>query len=218
MVPAGCIDSILDISRYQVTPDMARVKAAGELAVLVKATQGVGSADPEHARNVADGLAAGLLIGSYHFLTSDAPAAQMAWFLAHHQGSVAMLDVEAGAGATVAIAAACAEILTSKLGRPPIIYIGQYGPTNDGAGLPNAILARCPLMLPAYSASPPRLPAGWDRWLMWQYTGTGTCPGVTDVTPYVTAVDRSCFAGTPTELAAFWATGALPSLTVLRGA
>ena len=199
------IDAVLDLSHWQARVDFAAVKAAGIAAVVLKATQGMSWVDPAFVARVRDASIAGLLVGAYHFCDGSKPAIQAEHFL-RVAGAlpVSALDIEAnsvpGESATPEIGAEIAARVQIATGRAPMIYIGRWGPSGTGAGLPNKILGRSPLWLPEYGDNPV-VPAGWRCWTLWQYTAAGTIAGVDG------PVDRSRFAGTPGELAAWWENG-----------
>lgn len=202
------IDAVVDLSHWQSGPagpgsaiDFAAMRTAGTLAVILKATQGSSWIDATFVARSAAARAAGLLVGAYHFADGSDPAAQAAHFL-----TIAgilprlVIDVEPnGMGDTISIAQA-AEIVArihQANGRLPAVYIGRWGPTGDGAGLPNSVLSRCNLWLSAYS-SHPIPPPGWDTWMLWQYTDAGIVPGIGS------PCDCSRFNGSSDDLAAWW--------------
>lgn len=57
----------IDVSRYQGNIDWAKVKASGMTFVFIKATEGQTYTDPNYQKNVIGALAAGLMVGTYHF-------------------------------------------------------------------------------------------------------------------------------------------------------
>ena len=82
--------------------------------------------------------------------------------------------------------------LTARMGRAPIIYTGFYF-WRDSAG--NGSNLNCPLWLAAYVSNPaPYVPAAWSTWSFWQYTSSGSCPGVSG------NVDRDAWNGSLTGL------------------
>ena len=109
---------------------------------------------------------------------------------------------EIGDTVTVPQADEAAARLQMATGRTPIIYISRYGPDERGTGLPNSVLSRCPLWLPAYN-SRPICPPGWSQWMLWQYTDGTIGSGAVPVAG-IGRCDRSRFAGTVADLAAWW--------------
>jgi lysozyme len=208
MTDSAPIDAIVDLSHWQSGPagpaspiDFAAMRPTGILAVILKATQGSAWVDATFVARCAAASAVGLLVGAYHFADASDPGCQAAHFLTI-AGALPRLaiDIEPnGIGDTVSIAQA-AELVArihQASGRLPAVYIGRWGPTGDGAGLPNSVLSRCPLWLPAYGAHPSP-PAGWENWTLWQYTDAGTAPGIGG------RCDRSRFNGSADDLAAWW--------------
>ena len=176
---------IPDLSHWQNVTSFAAMKAAGIERVILKATQGADWIDPTFVRRSALAQAAGLEVSAYHFLDGTDPLMQVRHYLAvaGHLPKLA-LDVEPnGVGGTVSVlqAAQAVMYLHALSGILPAVYIGRYGPDGHGTGLPNAVLARCPLWLPNYNSGPPtteQLPLGWTSYVLWQHTENGACPGV----------------------------------------
>jgi lysozyme len=204
--PPTTSDVVIDLSHWQMPVDFARAKSAGIAAVILKATQGSNWIDATFSERFTAAQSAGLLVGAYHFLDTSSPLYQIEHFLSVAEGCrVLALDSEPnGIGSTVTLAqtAEAAARLHMATGRAPLIYVGRYGPDGRGTGFPNGVLSRCPLWLPAYS-SRPICPPGWTTWTFWQHTDGKVGSDVAPV-PGVGRCDRSRFAGTVTELAAWW--------------
>ena len=158
------------------------------------------------AQRFAAAAAAGLLVGDYHFLDVSRPELRVENFLSVAEGcSVLALDAEPnaiGGTVTVAQAAEAAGRLNMATGSMPLIYINRYGPDQRGTGLPNYVLSRCPLWLPAYG-SRPVCPPGWSKWALWQHTD-GTTGSDAAPVPGIGRCDRSRFAGTTADLIVWW--------------
>jgi lysozyme len=199
-------DVVIDLSHWQAPVDFTQAKSAGIAAVILKATQGSNWIDATFAQRATAAAAAGLLVGAYHFLDDTEPAAQVENFLSVAEGCpVLALDVESnqiGGTVTVVQAAEAAARLDMATGKVPLVYINRFGPDGRGTGLPNSVLSRCPLWLPAYNERPV-CPPGWLQWVLWQYTDGSTGSDVTPVTG-IGPCDRSRFAGTIAELATWW--------------
>jgi len=205
-IPPETSDVVVDLSHWQAPVDFAQAKAAGITAVILKATQGTNWVDVTFASRFAAATSAGLLVGAYHFLDESEPALQIQNFLlAAGECRVFALDAESnqiGDTVTVAQTAEAAARLHMATGRTPLIYISRYGPDERGTGLPNSVLSRCPLWLPAYN-SRPICPPGWSQWLFWQYTDGSIGPNAVPVAG-IGRCDRSRFAGTVADLTAWW--------------
>lgn len=204
--PPTTSDVVIDLSHWQAPVDFAQAKAAGIVAVILKATQGSNWVDVTFASRFAAATGAGLLVGAYHFLDNSEPALQVGNFLLAAGGCrVLALDAEPnqiGGTVTVAQTAEAAARLQMATGRTPLIYISRYGPDERGTGFPNSVLSRCPLWLAAYN-SWPVCPPGWANWLFWQYTD-GTAGSDAAPVAGIGRCDRSRFAGTIADLAAWW--------------
>jgi lysozyme len=195
------LEGIIDISHWQVPVNFAAFKNGGGLGVILKATQGTGFVDPTFTARFHQATLMGLLVGAYHFADASDPM-QQAMFFARVAGPAPLLalDIEPnGTGQTVSITQA-AEIISyvqSLTGKLPLVYIGRYGPSGSGIGLPNAVLSRCPLWLPEYGSNPIP-PRGFGFPMLWQYTATGAVAGIGG------PCDRNRFNGTEEQLRAFW--------------
>jgi lysozyme len=207
-LPPVTSDVVIDLSHWQTPVDFLKAKAAGIVAVILKATQGSQWIDTTFTQRFAAATEAGLLVGAYHFLDASPPELQIGNFLSIAEGCpVLALDAEPndiGGTVTVAQAAEAAARLQMATGNAPLVYISRYGPDERGTGFPNSVLSRCPLWLPAYN-SRPICPQGWSNWTLWQHSDGSVGSDVAPV-PGIGKCDRSRFAGTVAELAAWWRT------------
>jgi len=198
----------IDVSRYQGAIDWPTVAAHVDFAYV---RAGIGSIykDPRAFQNVTGATAAGLLVGVYHVVRWDYPAADQ---LANLRAMLAempplslpiALDVElpTPAGSTAAHRAALAATreLVTELARDhrPLIYTGAWwwDPAIKGADSRWALTAD--LWTASYTATP-RLPSGpWAHWHLWQHSSTGRIPGIAG------NVDLNRFAGTRLDLVAY---------------
>lgn len=223
---AVTIDAIIDLYHGNDVTDFAAVRASGVVAVILKCSQGASFVDPAFSQRADQAKAAGLLVGAYHFCNADLPSLQVSNFHRALSGKgllLPVIDVEPNGSSTVSVKQAATIVLGVKasLGGYPVVYMGRYGPDGNAGGLPNATLSAASLWIPAYGSVPavlqgllsvippletlltavgylPRLPPGWATWEMWQYTETGSCPGIP------APVDRSRFNGTEAQLRAWW--------------
>ena len=73
---------VVDISHYQTPTSFAAAYAWGLRGVIMKASQGVRTADPHFTKAMCDDVTgAGLLLGAYDFNTGDPPREQVDFFL-----------------------------------------------------------------------------------------------------------------------------------------
>jgi GH25 family lysozyme M1 (1,4-beta-N-acetylmuramidase) len=174
----------------------AQVAGSGVRFAAIKATEGNYYANPFYGADLAGARAAGLAVIGYAFanpLKKYGSAAGQARYLvsqARAAGPVPplMLDIEYNPypggecyGLTAPQLTAwvtqfenTAKALTGHL---PIIYTtAQWWAACTGD---TTALTAAPLWDAAYlTARDPPLPAGWTDWALWQYTSSGTVPGI----------------------------------------
>jgi lysozyme len=219
-LPEIVFDGVIDVSHHNGVVDWPAVAGAGIALAFVKATQGARFVDPTFDRNRTGAAAAGVLTVPYHFVDAADPELQARHFITvagMRQGEPAMIDWETPA--PIAAVTTLGSVLVECIGRAPVTYYGY-------AQLPlcDPKLSEWPLLLPAYPRGNrygdyqslvtrgPRLPPGraadWTNgqrpYDFHQYTPAGRIAGIHG------PVDRSIWAGTPAELAAWHATGAVP--------
>lgn len=182
---------VIDISKYQTVSDWSKVKTA-VAGVMIKATEGVGYVDPSFASHVQGAQAAGIPFGCYHFAslndlsdpTGDATKEAQALAAACKPYKLSMpyaLDLETNksslppAGVLAWVNAFFAEL--QRLGiNNYVLY--SYTPFLDTNLPANHGLGNIPLWLAAYTPAP-KLPKGWAKYWMWQYSSKGSIPGIT---------------------------------------
>lgn len=182
-----------DVSHHQGPVDMGQIARAGHVAVGIKTSEGTGYRDPLFAANRQHAITAGLIRILYHYAkpgskatTADA-IAEARWFFSCIgtllPGEVTCLDIEdpQGRGDLSGWAMAfLGEIdrLTGRAGGTPeddaILY--SYAPYIRSHLRLNKLGART-LWLAAYSTSA-TAPSPWSRWTFWQWTSSGSCPGI----------------------------------------
>jgi lysozyme len=175
----------LDVASYQGYPNWTSVKNSGKTFAFTKATEGTTYTNPYFALNWGRIADAGLIRGAYHFgRPGGDPVAQANYFcnvVQPRQGDLQMtLDIEVTDGKTPsqvrAWIVAFINQIQARTQRPGIIYTGFYF-WRDSAG--NGSNLNCPLWLAAYVSNPaPYVPHAWSTWSFWQYTSSGSIPGV----------------------------------------
>jgi GH25 family lysozyme M1 (1,4-beta-N-acetylmuramidase) len=191
----------IDVASYQGYPNWTKFQHNGKTFAFTKATEGTTYTNPYFATNWARMKAAGLIRGAYHFgRPAFDPVAQANYFCDVVQptsGDLQMaLDIEVTDGRSPAQVrswiVAFINQVQARTGRPGIIYTGFYF-WRDSAG--NGSNLNCPLWLAAWVSNPtPYVPAAWTTWSFWQYTSTGSVPGVKG------NVDRDAWNGSVTNL------------------
>jgi lysozyme len=191
----------IDVASYQGYPDWTAVKNSGKTFVFNKATEGTTYTNPYFATNWSRIKSAGLIRCAYHYgRPSTDPVAQANYFcnvVAPTSGDLQMmLDIEVTDGKSPSQVrswiVAFINQIKARTGRPGIIYTGFYF-WRDSAG--NGSNLDCPLNLAAYVTNPSAyVPAAWPFYTFWQYTSSGSVPGVSGL------VDRDAFNGSTSGL------------------
>ena len=182
--------------------------------VFIKATEGRTYIDPNFQKNVNGALAAGMMVGTYHFFRgtsveiAKAEAAHYAKTLDQIGGAKMLqlppvMDYENNPGNLSkaqmnTVAKAFLSELQRLTGMKPIIYTG-----NSFAANFDTSLGSYDLWIARYSNTrvPNDQPA-WKRWTFWQYTDSGKVNGISG------NVDMNEFEGTAAQLRARYATAA----------
>lgn len=191
----------VDLSKWQGAVDFAKIKAAGNVYVFVKVSQGATGADPDYVRNIAGARAAGLYVGSYHFYVTGQSAQSQFENLVQHldlkPGDLPpVVDIEVLSKNSLPDLAdelkSFLDLIEKKYGVKPIIYSGENFANEYLKGF-----ADYPLWLAEYTgAATPKLPLDWNAWTFWQYSQSGSVSGVNG------AVDMNRFNGTAEQLEA----------------
>lgn len=207
-MPSG-LNAVVDISHHNANVDFTKLKAAGILGVIHKATQGLGGADPTYVAHRAGALGAGLLWGAYHFGTDSEGVQQAIAFLdvvGDPSNAVLVLDFEpnpTGPSMSLEEARAFVTHIKEATGRYPGFYSGHYIKDLLGTAA-DPVLANCWFWLAQYGPTAV-VPPNWNTWTLWQYTDGALGPPPTEV-PGVGRFDRDLYNGTPDELKSFWGT------------
>ncbi len=192
----------LDVSHFQGTVDWPQVVQAGYAFAFIKATEGITYVDPMFAENWSGAKAAGLLRGAYHFFeANDDPQQQVENFLntvTLEPGDLPpVLDVESSSTSSQVPAATIVESIAAWLqaveqatGLTPILYTDA----SYWNSLATEQFGGYPLWIAEYGVASPTLPQGWTSWAFWQFTESGTVPGI------ATAADLDLFQGSLQDL------------------
>lgn len=218
----------IDVSAWQPHVDWRAVAASGVRFAFVKSTEGTGWRSSEWQRQWDGAKAAGLYRGAYHFgrWESDNAVTEARWFR-KVVGELApgdlspVLDLEwiTGKKRPADHLVQWARLFLAETAqlfqRTPILYCGpsfwRYC-VRPGAGSEGLTLY--PLWIVDYRQShrieadvaklSPTPMHGTDwQWDIWQWTGKGRTPGVTDAQGRPVACDRNLFRGSERELELF---------------
>jgi len=202
------IDTIIDV-KHDNALDIEKVKEAGIVAVIHKATEGATFKDPKYLSRKQQAMDAGLLWGAYHFSSGVNPVAQAENFLSVEDGTdsriLLSLDWEkstSGEDMTLAQARVFISTIKEKTGRYPLIYGGQM--IRHNVTHQDQLLANCPLWYVRYKDAPEGIPTNtWPTYTLWQYTDgkKGPEPRLTQGS---SGADRNRYQGSTNDLRAAW--------------
>jgi MYXO-CTERM domain-containing protein len=177
----------IDVSHWQGTIDWAKVKASGRTFAIVKATEGTTFVDNKFAENWAAMKQEGLIRGVYHFFHSDDdPIEEANHFLATigtlEPGDLPpVLDMEVSDGQSASTitdhAIAWLDHVAAATGMKPILYTGPNF-VNNVIKNPPGLEDHAVLWVANWGVSCPNVPAPFTSWGFWQYSATGTVPGI----------------------------------------
>jgi lysozyme len=194
----------LDVSYYDGTINWSSVKGAGKEFAIIRVADGTGYHDPNFVTNWNGAKAAGLTVGAYQFFRpTEDPTAQAELVLSKlasvgfGAGDIPpVLDVEVMDGASAATVAANVntwlQYVKAHTGRLPVMYSSARVWNELGNPKPSPL----PYLWDAqWTTSCPNLPPEWGRLRFWQYSATGTVPGIAGST-----ADLDLYNGSLTEL------------------
>ncbi len=175
----------IDVSDWQGSIDYAQVKNAGVEVVYIKASQGNSIVDAYFRTNYDNAKANGLKVGLYHFLTArsvEEAQQQAEYFSSVISGTSPdcklAMDFEVFGNLSVdeinAISLAFLQKVQSLTGKEVIIYSDASNASNTfGPGLASTY----PLWVAQYGVSQPNT-GNWNQYEGFQYSDTGTIPGI----------------------------------------
>ncbi len=200
MTAIGC-----DVSAFQPHVDWPGVAGSGRVFAFCKATQGVTYTSHVYTAQAAGAKAAGLLVGAYHFYsTQSTPADQMAHFFAVARGVdldfPLAIDVEeqahdplggVSAGEYADGVRACLDAMVSEGNRRPLMYCSP----GFLARLPDRDFASVADLWVADYNPHLLLPHGFTTWRIWQTSGNRKIAG--------TEMDDDVYNGSENDLRAW---------------
>lgn len=183
--------SAIDVSHWQGKIDWKKVKESGIKKAYIKSTQGVGSTDQFCKINAENAIIEGIDIGYYHFASLNThdefkDATEEADYFSHVLNTLpspklpVVLDIESNkAGLTKDEVLNWIKTFFLRLEANRIMNyaIYSYCPFLNDNLPPNHGLGNIKLWLASYTKTP-KLPNGWDKIWIWQYSCDGSVPGV----------------------------------------
>lgn len=190
---------LIDISHHQGRPNFSQVAQYGVLGMIHKATEGSGYVDPDRARNCSEALKNGIAVCTYHFLRPGNMAQQMEFWadvVDPVPGERMVLDHE-DAGVSIDDLHDCIKALQDMdLNIQITVYSGHVLKEQLGSYHDEFLANNTDLWVAHYGTSSPSWPSGtYETYSAWQYSDTGTIPGISD-----NYVDLNEFNGSDTNL------------------
>lgn len=190
---------VIDLSHYNAIPQSLKpAYAAGVRGVVHKATEGMGALDVKAGARMHLAREANLLWGLYHFMRPGDAKAQAENFLRataaiSDANTLLVCDYEVAAVPLTDVSIFL-DTIVKLTGKWPVLYSGN---TLKEAVGPTGALTAYRLWLAQYSNTY-KLPAGFDKYWLWQYSEQGVVDGITAPT------DVSAYNGDDTQLAQDW--------------
>lgn len=195
----------IDVSKWQSNIDWDPLADYGIRYAFIRVNHGLDDIDEKFTYNWAEARRVGILRGAYQYFLPDEDAIEQAQLLLDLMGPLEpddlppVLDVEEDAGQSPEVIRQKIHLwvdhVEAAIGRKPIIYTAKYF-WQDRVGAPDDFLDH-PLWVANYQVDCPLMADPWSRWTFWQYSSTGSLPGVS------TAIDRDHFNGTYEQLVDF---------------
>jgi lysozyme len=194
----------IDVSVWQGSVNWQSVKNSGITFGIARVSYGT-SVDTWFDANWNGMKSVGLIRGAYQFFLPQQDPIAQADVMIKAMGQLGagdlppVADVEDTGGQSAATIATklkqWAQHIEAATGKKPIIYTGKYFWQDNVASFD---FGGYPLWIPNYSFNCPNLPDNyWSDWLFFQYSSTGSVPGVSG------NVDRNKFNGTLSDLQAY---------------
>lgn len=180
----------VDVSQFNVNPNFSMVASSGIKFVYARGTDGVTYTDPTYSSYDTNAKAAGLRFGAYAvFEPGQDPTDQANKFIAAAGVSggdlLPTLDFEKTNGQSPATIQAgittWLQVVENATGVKPLIYTSKglwdiQFPSGTGLAAQGY-----PLWVAQYTANPsPALPSEWTDWTFWQWSDTGSVPGISE--------------------------------------
>lgn len=209
----------IDVSAYQPNVDWNKVKGSGRAFAIIKATEATGYVNKYFAQDWVGVAAVGMVRGAYHYFHPDIDPIAQANHMLDIMGPLGpydlppTIDVEESGGLQPAAIQNSVFKFVERVhevsGKKPIVYTSPYF-WNSVVGAPPGIEEKAHLWVANWGVECPDVPKGWSDWPLWQYSSTGSVPGVSG------NCDLDRFNGNWAQLLAFAAGGA-PGLAQITG-
>ena len=192
----------IDLSSHNGEVDFSRVVRAGVKYAWIKVTEGTTHVNPGFQKKFEDARRAGLIVGAYHFARPDTYAGDPKDWKNEADNFLKQLEVaRLECGDLVPVVDLEQGLKTDdnyncewylnwldyvgcQTKTRPIIYTARWAwqlYIMKGSNELQNQLSTYPLWLASYNegVQPERTTTLWNKWDIWQWTGSGTVPGVT---------------------------------------
>jgi lysozyme len=199
------LNAVIDLSHHNTVTSFQKIKDAGILGIIHKATQGTGFIDNKYAGRRSGARDAGLMFGSYHFGIRGDPKGQADHYLEKAdpgEKDLIVLDFEPnsnGGTMTLREAEAFVERVQDQTGRFPGLYSGESFINEKLGDNTDTVLKECFLWIAKFSAQKPKVPPAFPFFTLHQYTDGNVGPEPHTV-PGVGPCDRDKFNGSEAGL------------------
>lgn len=183
----------IDVSHYQPHADWHKIKASGVSFAYIKASEGVNGKDALSSAHANGAKSVGVKIGYYHFASlndlhvAEDSSAEAKWFdgllrTLPSSDLPPVLDIETNKSglSPQAVQLWIQTFLdTMKQLGHPVVILYSYTPFLD-ANLPHDHpFGSNPIWIAQYrNVEYPKMPHGWNSYLIWQYTNAGEVDGI----------------------------------------
>jgi lysozyme len=204
---------VVDLSHWDPADNYSKVKASGIVGVIYKATDDTTYNDPTYVGQKQAAKAVGLKWGSYHFAHPGSVQGQIDNYLRFanpEKDELFCLDWETANDGTMAADEAQQWIIgvETALNRPGqcLIYSGNVAKEKLGSDV-HEFFGKRRLWLAQYSSTPV-VQASWSTYWLWQFTDGQVGPTPHSISG-VGPCDINSYAGSASQLAVEWASGAV---------
>lgn len=177
----------IDVSHHQGYIDWDAVANAGVKGMIHKATEGTSFEDDMRAENCSEAMACGLGISTYHWLSpgSDNYARQQMEFyldvIQPVKGERVIIDYEQDGCTLSQLKEAVQAIFDRDDTLKVTVYSGHLLKEQLGDSCDEFLANNTDLWLAQYTSGTPSWSTGtYEKWSLWQYSESGTVPGIDD--------------------------------------
>src|SRR5438132_8325778 len=176
----------VDVSHFNGSIDWAAVHRSGRAFAVAAIGDGLYQ-DPTFAGHWSAIRASGMIRGAYQFFRAGVDPVAQANIAVAAVGKLGPGDLPVAlaiegasmaglpAATIVARVSIWMDVVQRGTGKAPIVYTGYYA-WNGAVG--SGAFGSHPLWISSFGVPSPALPVGWNRWTFWQYSSSGSVPGI----------------------------------------